>query len=139
MIITLGFLIMIVIGEVVLRMVKDSFDHDGLYAISACVVTLGVIGLFICICFIASSHIFANKNIHSAKMQRESLVKQMEVIASDYEDISRTKVISKVYDWNNDVYDTKIYSVNPVTNWFYSKKYVNSLKYIVIDDYLPQK
>lgn len=139
MIITLACLIIVLVGAVVLNKVIDSFDHDGACILSLIAVSFGGVGLAICVCVIAVNHIFETQNIHSAEMKRESLVKQLEIISSDYEDVSKSKVIFKVYDWNSDVYDVKMYSENPVTSWFYSKKYVDSLKYIDIDDYLPRE
>lgn len=54
----------------------------------------------------------------------------VEYLSSNYEDVSKTTVIQKAYDWNKKVYNAQYWSNNIWTNWFWSKKYVDSLKYI---------
>ena len=53
---------------------------------------------------------------------------------SDYEDASKAAVIQRVYEWNKKVYNAKYWSSNPLTNWFWNKKYVDSLEYIELED-----
>lgn len=81
------------------------------------------------------AHVNVDKKIHDADMQYKSLVKQVECIDSDYEDVSKASVIENVYEWNNDVYDAKYWSENKWTNWFWNKEYVDSLKYIEMEEY----
>lgn len=84
---------------------------------------------------IISAHVNVDKKIHDADMQYKSLVKQVECIDSDYEDVSKATVIENVYEWNKDVYNAKYWSENKWTNWFWSKEYVDSLKYIEMEEY----
>lgn len=93
----------------------------------------GAIVLF-CFVMLISAHANIDKKIHDADMQYKSLVKQVECIDSDYEDVSKASVIKNVYEWNKDVYDAKYWSGNKWTNWFYDKDYVDSLKYIEMED-----
>lgn len=76
----------------------------------------------------------ANKDIYEYNLQRESIVKQVECISSNYEDVSKATVIENVYDWNKEVYNTKYWAKNPWTSWFYSQKFVDSLEYIELED-----
>ena len=85
-------------------------------------VTIGIIAII--------NHVSADKNIHEAELEYNSIVKQLEIIDSEYEDISKADVIKQAYDWNATVYDTKYWTENPWTSWLYSKKYADSLKYI---------
>lgn len=94
----------------------------------------GAIVLF-CFVMLISAHTNIDKKIHDADMQYKSLVKQVECIDSDYEDVSKASVIENVYEWNKDVYDAKYWSGNKWTNWFWSKEYVDSLKYIEMEEY----
>lgn len=96
-----------------------------------------IIGCLASIAFliiIIYAHVNVDKKIHDADMQYKSLVKQVECIDSDYEDVSKATVIENVYEWNKDVYDAKYWSENKWTNWFYDKDYVDSLKYIEMED-----
>ena len=97
----------------------------------------GGVMLIVCFATLIFAHVNANvdKKIHDADMQYKSLVKQVECIDSDYEDVSKASVIENVYEWNKDVYDAKYWSENKWTNWFYDKDYVDSLKYIEMEEY----
>ena len=68
-------------------------------------------------------------------MERESIIKQIECINDNYENVSRTIVIEKAYEWNKKVYKQKYYSKNPWTNWLNNKSYIDSLEYIDLEDY----
>lgn len=102
--------------------------------------TIGVIGIWcgtaiiiVCLIGIICSHVTVNKDIHDAEMKRESIIRQLDAVNSDYEDVSRAKVIQKVYDWNQEVYDNKYWTDSKWTNWLYSKKYADSLEYIDLE------
>lgn len=98
-------------------------------------VMAGGVMLIVCFVMLILAHTNVNKTIHDADMQYKSLVKQVECIDSDYEDVSKATVIENVYEWNRDVYDAKYWSENKWTNWFYDKDYVDSLKYIEMEEY----
>lgn len=93
----------------------------------------GILVLFE-ILIIISTHLIVDKVIYEYNLERESIVKQVECISSDYEDVSKTTVIANVYDWNMEVHNTKYWAKNPWTSWFWSQKFVDSLEYIELED-----
>lgn len=79
-------------------------------------------------------YILYDKDIYEHNLERESIVKQVECISSDYEDVSKTTVIANAYDWNKEVHNAKYWAKNPWTSWFWSQKLVDSLEYIELDN-----
>lgn len=94
----------------------------------------GVIIAFICIVCLICGHCAVDKSIYDAELEYNALIKQVEAVNSEYEDVSKATVINRVYKWNKGVYSEKYWAENPWTNWFYDKDYVNSLKYIDMED-----
>lgn len=88
-----------------------------------------------CVVMIICSHSGVDAKIHADRMAYEAIIKQVESIDSEYEDKSKVEVYQKVYDWNADVYSARYWAKSPWTNWFYSKKCVDSLKEIDLTDY----
>ena len=122
-----------VLGIVCLVKEQDNF--------SDCILVIGIINLFTGIgiaLFISImaiyNHTSLDKKLYENNLQYESILKQVEVVNSEYEDVSKTDVIQKVYEWNRDVYSYKHWSESPWTNWLYSKKYADSLKYIEMEE-----
>ena len=141
MIFIIIFVVLVVIG-VVFRIVMKSHKEDysswkrKLYAsmvIDSCTL-IGLTGLAVCLTVIFTSNIGVNEKIYEAQLDRESIVQQLECVKSEYEDVSEIEVIDKVYQWNKEVHSAKYWSQNPWTNWFWSKEYVYSLKYIDMGD-----
>ena len=97
--------------------------------------TVSTLSLIICIPSIIVEQCNTNKKICSKQLEYESLVKQCEIISSNYEDVSKANVIQKVYEWNVEVYDEKYWANSIWTNWFWNQKVVNSLEYIDLEDY----
>lgn len=91
---------------------------------------LGFIIFFTSIVLIVCSHVGVNTEIMKKEIEYESLCDRLEIINSDYEDISKSDVIKDISNWNIYVTETKYWTCNPYTNWFYSKKLADSLKYI---------
>ena len=91
---------------------------------------LGGVTIFICLMVILCSHIDVDYDIHKAQLERDSIIKQLEYIDAEYENVSKVEIIQKVYEWNQKVYSEKHGSENLWINWFYSKKYADSLEYI---------
>lgn len=83
---------------------------------------------------IISTYITVDKQIYENNLERESLVKQVECISSEYEDVSKTTVIANVYDWNKEVYKKKYLAENPWTSWFFNQTVIDSLEYIELKD-----
>ena len=132
MIIFLFIFSMLFIGLVLVVIeVKTRFD---VAAASFGFLVLGYTLLVLALLFGLAGHVAIDKKIIDSNYERESIVKQIECINSDYEDVSKSKVIENAYEWNNKVRNAKYWSENPFTNWFWSKKYVDSLKYINTDD-----
>ena len=86
--------------------------------------------LVISIILIVCAHIAPNKNIEINKIDYDSLCQRLEIVNSDYEDVSKSDVIKDIAEWNKTVLDTKYWAKNPWTSWFYSQKIVDELKYI---------
>ena len=130
MIITLIGIGLFVLGIIGLKFSKS----EGLEAGSFVAIIIGFFWIFACSTLIVINTVTAEKDIYNARLERECIVKQLEIINSDYEDISKSTVIQNLYDWNEKVHDTKYWSSNPLTNWFWNKKYVDSLEYIELED-----
>ena len=86
----------------------------------------------ICFVGIIGSHIDIEiqHQIKSNQIEYESLYKRLEIINSEYEDMSKSELIKDITEWNLDVYDYKYYITSPWTNWMYNKKIADELKYI---------
>ena len=91
---------------------------------------VGFICLIFCIIGIICAYVGENKNIEMNNIEYESLCNRLEIINSDYEDMSKSDVIKDVSEWNKMVLEKKYWSKNPWTSWFFSQKVVNELKYI---------
>lgn len=91
--------------------------------------------LFLCLVTCIDANIFVDKNIQKKQIEYEYLIKQIEELDNDNEDVSSIKVIQKVSEWNQDVFIYKDGQKNPWTNIFYNKRCADSLKYIDLEDY----
>lgn len=96
-------------------------------------ILLGFVWVLFCCLFIGAANIGVNRDIYNKQLEYESIVKQVECLNTNYEDVSKTTVIQNVYEWNRYVYNAKYWSENPWTNWFSNKRYVDSLKYIEME------
>ena len=90
----------------------------------------GGVTILICLLLILGSHFDVDYDIHNAQLERDSIIKQLEYIDAEYENVSKVEIIQKVYEWNQKVYSEKRGSENLWINWFYSKKDADSLEYI---------
>ena len=96
-------------------------------------VVLSVVGfvcLICCIIGIICAHVGENKNIEMNNIEYESLCQRLEIVNSDYEDMSKSDVIKDVSEWNKMVLEKKYWAKNPWISWFFSQKVVDDLKYI---------
>lgn len=91
---------------------------------------ISFIFLICCVIGIICAHVGENKNIEMNNIEYESLCNRLEIVNSDYEDMSKSDVIKDVSEWNKMVLEKKYWSKNPWTSWFFSQKVVNELKYI---------
>lgn len=79
------------------------------------------------------SHALVPKTIRENTIKYESLCKRLEIINSDYEDVSKSDVIADIAEWNSFVYNTKYWSYNPWTNWYNPKEIADNLEYISME------
>lgn len=133
MIIILILVIMLLIAFVLIACERSSEIYIDI--ICAALIILSITGLVYCIQNIAIEQCDTEKKIHSKRIEYESLIKQCQIISSEYEDVSKANVIQNVYKWNKEVYDAKYWADNPWTNWFWNQRVVDSLKYIDFEDY----
>lgn len=129
MIITIIFVLMIIIGLVAIKIDK----YGDLDVLEILTITFGVIGLFVCVAIISTQHACAGKIIHSNQIYHDGLCKRLEVVQSDYEDVSKSQVIKDVSEWNMEVYNTKYWSESPWTNWFNPKDIADNMDYIPLE------
>lgn len=132
MILTLLFIGMIILGLIFIKIDNTTcLDLD----IGGCVITVfGIAFLSISAIIIIMSHAMADNTIQKNKIDYEGLCKRYEIIKSDYEDVSKSDVISDITAWNMKVYNTKYWSENPWTNWFNPKKVADNLNYISLEE-----
>ena len=130
--IAISLLIIAIAGFLILD--KTFFSNIVVDNIVCCIVALSGVfgGVTICVCLllILGSHFDVDYDIHKAQLERDSIIKQLEYIDAEYENVSKVEIIQKVYEWNQKVYSEKHGSENLWINWFYSKKYADSLEYI---------
>ena len=134
MIITLIAISLLIIAISGFLILDKTYFSDIVDDIVCCIVALSGVfgGVTICVCLllILSSHFDVDYDIHKAQLERDSIIKQLEYIDAEYENVSKVEIIQKVYEWNQKVYSEKRGSENLWINWFYSKKYADSLEYI---------
>ena len=129
--IAISLIIIAIAGFLILnKMYFSDIVDDIVCFITALSGVLGSITILICLTVILCSHIDVDYDIHKAQLERDSIIKQLEYIDAEYENVSKVEIIQKVYEWNQKVYSEKHGSENLWINWFYSKKYADSLEYI---------
>lgn len=105
-----------------------------LIVLSSTSLVLGIVmGALIGLVFIAN-HTAVDNQIYEKQMEYESITRQLQIIDSEYEDVSKAEIIQKVYDWNTAVYLSKYLAKSPWTNWVCNKKYSDSLEYIEMEE-----
>lgn len=125
--------IFLMIGGFILA--KNTLDDCSYVITILCIIGISscVIGF---ICFIGSlgmittAHGLAAKTVYENTIKYESLCERLEVINSDYEDVSKSVVIADIAEWNVYVYNTKYWTYNPWTNWYNPKVIADNLEYI---------
>ena len=134
MIITLIAISLIIIAIAGFLILNKTYFSDIVDDIVCCITALSGVfgGVAICVCLllILGSHFDVDYDIHKAQLERDSIIKQLEYIDAEYENVSKVEIIQNVYEWNQKVYSEKRGSENLWINWFYSKKYADSLEYI---------
>lgn len=133
MILTLLGFGLLIVGGILLYVGCETYI-DACFYVGLGSLIVGVLVAIACIISIVSGHCAVDKSIYDAELEYNALIKQVEAVNSEYEDVSKATVINRVYRWNKDVYGEKYWAENPWTNWFYDKDYVNSLKYIDMEN-----
>ena len=101
--------------------------------VEAIALSLWVVGLIIAVTmalFILFAHCGVGATIEQNRIEYESLCNRVEMISSDYEDVSKSEVIKDVAEWNKRVYSYKYWAYNPWTSWFYSRRIADELETI---------
>lgn len=139
MIITLigiALLIVVITGVLILNKLNlPYYIDDNIGFVLAMLAVAGTFITFICLTLILGSHVNVDFNIYNAQLKRDTIIKQIECVDTEYEDTSKIEVINRVYEWNQKVYKQKYYSDSLWTNWLFNKKYADSLEYIELEDY----
>lgn len=139
MIITLigiALLIVVITGFLILNKLNlPYYIDDNIGFVLAMLAVAGTFITFICLTLILGSHVNVDFNIYNARLKRDTIIKQIECVDTEYEDTSKIEVINRVYEWNQKVYKQKYYSKSPWTNWLFNKKYADALEYIELEDY----
>lgn len=127
----------LVIVGIVLSVVDGSNPNKCnklLIVLSSTSLVLGIVmGALIGLVFIAN-HTAVDNQIYEKQMEYESITRQLQIIDSEYEDVSKAEIIQKVYNWNTAVYLSKYWAKSPWTNWLCNKKYSDSLEYIEMEE-----
>ena len=139
MIITLigiALLIVVITGFLILNKLDlPYYIDDNIDFVLAMLAVAGTFITFICLTLILGSHVNVDFNIYNAQLKRDTIIKQIECVDTEYEDTSKIEVINRVYEWNQKVYKQKYYSESPWTNWLFNKEYADSLEYIELENY----
>lgn len=138
MIITLIGLGILIIGIVltILDEKTDIFGHfyDGIELLGGMFIIIGTLVSMGCILIILLKGVGENKVINKNKMKYESLQRRIEIVNSEYEDVSRSDLIKDINEWNEEVYNQKYWTESLWTNWFFNQKIADELEYINFEE-----
>lgn len=129
MILTFIFIIIMILGFMIIK--YDISDDPDIFGVP--MITIGSLALIISLIIIIAAHATANVNIQKNRIKYEGLCRRYEIIKSEYEDVSKSDVISDITEWNTSVYSIKYWSESPWTNWFIPKEIADNLHYIPLD------
>ena len=129
MIITLFFVALIISGIAVFAYEEYRYGY-GYNLYTFCASFIGSICLLTCIILILLAHVGVDNQIEVAKIHRAGIEQRYDAINSQCEDISKVTVLQEVEEWNRKVTVDRYWCNHPMTSWFFSKEYVNSLELI---------
>ena len=124
MLITLLALVLIILGGWLITKNSEAEGFGVMIFIVGCMV------MIVCLTTIICRHAMTTKQINNNNIRYESLVKRLEIVDSEYEDVSKSDVIKDIANWNQEVYDYNYWNNNLFTNWMHSDKVAESYKYI---------
>ena len=126
------FIFLMIGGFILAKITLDDVSYElsilCIIGISSCVI--GFICFICSLGMITAAHGFSPKTVYENTIKYESLCERLDVINSDYEDVSKSVVIADIAEWNVYVYNTKYWSYSPWTNWYNPKVIADNLKYI---------
>lgn len=126
--------IVLIISLIVIAINRRHFKNIDFYlAISITLSILSIFSIILTGCVFLSEHVGTEREIRMRQIRYESLCKRLEIIKSDYEDVSKSEVIKDIAEWNQEVYDYKYWTDNIWTSWLFNKKIADSLEYIDLD------
>ena len=125
MLITLIALVIIIIGKWMITKKNDDVEFYG-----SIILIVGCMAMFACLVTILCQQTMTNRKINRNTIRYESLQKRLEIVNSEYEDVSKSDVIKDIAKWNQEAYDYKYWNNNLFTNWMHSDKVAESYKYI---------
>lgn len=135
MLLALIFTACLAIG-ILLRLILVEYKNDDCtFFAQVSFMLVGVVGLIWMGTVILCSHISAEEIIVKNQIEYESIIDEVHAVDSNNEDVSKVQVIKDVKEWNQDVHSSKYWASNPWTNWCYSQKVVNDMKYIKIPEW----
>lgn len=130
MLLTLISVLIALVGFFLIKLDKsDILEIGGIIMLSIG----GVITLF-CLIIIITCYACAPNEIMINKLRYEGLIKRVESINSHYEDVSKSDVIKDVTEWNMEVTNTKYWTYNPWTSWFYPDEVADNMEYIQLEE-----
>ena len=139
MILTLIFLCITILGIILLILDIGCVIND--YNLSSLVGGIGAVlaafGAFVSVVMLAVilvSHVTSDNDIQTKRIEYDGVTKRLEIVDSEFEDVSKSDVIKDITEWNKYVYSAKHWSESKWTNWFWDKEYVDSLEYIEMED-----
>lgn len=129
MIIMISLVILFIIGFIIVR----RYEYDDIEFLGLMMILCSAAAITVCMIVIICAHVGVDYKINEDHMQYEGLCHRLEIINSDYEDVSKSEVIKDVTEWNTRVYHDQYWTNSPLTNWFYSKERTEALQYIPLD------
>lgn len=131
MILTLIFVGLLVLGIILMTLDEQRFGIDvDLDIIGSVLTSFSVIASMGALLVILVAHAGVTNEIEKNRIEYESLVARQEIVRSEYEDVSKSDVVKDIAEWNRMVQSNKYWGYNPWTNWFYSRRKVDELKFI---------
>jgi hypothetical protein len=125
MLITLIALVLIITGIWMMNKKNDDMEFFG-----STILIIGSIAMFVCLVIILCQQTMTTRQINRNMIRYESLQKRLEIVNSEYEDVSKSDVIKDIASWNQEAYNYNYWNSNLFTNWMYSDKVAESYKYI---------
>ena len=133
MLLVMIFAVIMVVGLILLWLDgRSCYGSDALCYAGGSAFIIGILCFVISVVIIIISHECPERQIASNNIKRDGIMKKVEILRSDYEDISKTSVIEEVTNWNRMVTHEKYGIEDPWLNWFHCKKVVDQLEYIDI-------